>query len=435
MKKIIGITTLFIIILLILFVPIPSGTYKDGGTREYRALTYRIVHWNRLTDDGKYTEIKKYFGMDCFKTIDSLWVMEAQNVEHSFTATVIEINGSNILVEPLDDEVERNSSDRISFYNPNTYIEVEVGSLVEVTYTGNIMESNPAKIAASSWELAKDLRHMEYNEIWLDKNKIDKEKGVQSMDIVITEIYSNCFFARKVIPTPHTIKINGELSDTWCVGDQVLVMHKNTYYDSNTQKIEADMISVEESTFELQDGVAYKPVIYLYPEQMTDVTVKLSLNGNLTCTYPLYNNGWKVLAHPDGTLYDTKGVSYNYLYWEGDVKANWDMTRGFCVKGEDTAAFLEAALEKLGLTRREANEFIVFWLPFMQDNPYNIISFQTAAYIDAAKLNIYPLPDTLIRVFMTYQVADTYVKINKQELTAPERIGFTVVEWGGTNVN
>ena len=110
------------------------------------------------------------------------------------------------------------------------------------------------------------------------------------------------------------------------------------------------------------------------------------------------------------------------------------MTKGFCIKGEDTAAFLEDALEKLGLNRKEANEFIVYWLPIMEQNPYNIISFQTAVYIDAAELQINPAPDTLIRVFMAWQSADEYVELEKQELTAPERTGFTVVEWGGTEI-
>ena len=62
------------------------------------------------------------------------------------------------------------------------------------------------------------------------------------------------------------------------------------------------------------------------------------------------------------------------------------MSNGFCVKGKDTAVFLEGALEQLGLTRREANEFIVYWLPQMEQNPYNIISFQTDAYTNAAEL-------------------------------------------------
>lgn len=147
-------------------------------------------------------------------------------------------------------------------------------------------------------------------------------------------------------------------------------------------------------------NAAYKPVIYLYPKEETDVSVKLILDGKLTCTYPAYNTGWNVTVAPDGTLADAKGQTYNYLYWEGETNAQWDMPEGFCVKGEDTAAFLEEALEKLGLNRREANEYIVYWLPLMEQNPFNVISFQTDIYIDAAELQIDPAPDTLIRIFM-----------------------------------
>ena len=67
----------------------------------------------------------------------------------------------------------------------------------------------------------------------------------------------------------------------------------------------------------------------------------------------------------------------------------------------------------------------------MQNNPYNVITFQTDAYTNAAPLEINPAPDTLIRVFMTYTPSETYVTIKPQDLSAPMREGFTVVEWGG----
>jgi len=110
------------------------------------------------------------------------------------------------------------------------------------------------------------------------------------------------------------------------------------------------------------------------------------------------------------------------------------MRKGFCVKGEDTAAFLEDALEKLGLNRKKANEFIVYWLPLMEQNPYNIISFQTDIYTDTAELQIDPAPDTMIRVFMTFKASDYMIRLLPQKLTALERSGFTVVEWGGTEL-
>ena len=106
-----------------------------------------------------------------------------------------------------------------------------------------------------------------------------------------------------------------------------------------------------------------KPVIYLYPEQETDVRVTLDLAGELTCAYPAYGDGWSVRAAPDGTLTDESGQTYRYLYWEGTSGTDYDFSTGFCVAGEDTAAFLEDALTQLGLNREEANEFIIYWLP------------------------------------------------------------------------
>lgn len=179
-----------------------------------------------------------------------------------------------------------------------------------------------------------------------------------------------------------------------------------------------------------------KPVIYLYPEEITNVSVALNIqHGDLTFTYPKYGiNGWNVIASPDGNLLDESGNQYNYLYWEGAFNASWDFSEGFCVKGEDTAIFLEHALEKLGLNRKEANEFIVYWLPMMEDNEYNIISFQTTSYTDNAELQITPKPDTTIRVMMAWKPSDKKVDIQPQVLSAPERSGFTVVEWGGSQV-
>lgn len=181
--------------------------------------------------------------------------------------------------------------------------------------------------------------------------------------------------------------------------------------------------------------VPEKPVIYLYSEQETLVTVELFFEGKLTATYPKYEDGWKVIARPDGTLTDpVTGREYYCLFWEGIANTEYDFSRGFVVAGVDTAAFLEDALGKLGLTDRETNEFIIYWAPRMEGNAYNLISFQQEAYTASAVLNIDPTPDTLIRVFMAWKALEEPIDIEPQELTAPERKGFTVVEWGGAEV-
>ena len=183
-------------------------------------------------------------------------------------------------------------------------------------------------------------------------------------------------------------------------------------------------------------GAYAKPVIYLYPEEQTDVSVKVQLpeGGELTATYPDYGEGWNVTAMPDGTLYDANGDEYYCLYWEGTGAAKLDMSRGFCVKGSDTASFLREKLMYIGLTAREANEFIIYWLPQMQDNPYNIITLHTSDYAAGVPLDVSPAPDTQIRVFMTFTPSDEPVETAEQDLPHYERNGFTLVEWGGCSL-
>lgn len=55
-------------------------------------------------------------------------------------------------------------------------------------------------------------------------------------------------------------------------------------------------------------------------------------------------------------------------------------------------------------------------------------------YAQTAQLSVDPAPDTLLRVFMAWKSVGEAVEIPAQSLSAPERIGFTVVEWGGCQV-
>ena len=177
-----------------------------------------------------------------------------------------------------------------------------------------------------------------------------------------------------------------------------------------------------------------KPVIYLYPEKETLVRVELDFNGRLTSTYPAYRDGWTVVAQPDGTLTDDSDREYYCLFWEGETQVEYDLSKGFCVKGEDTAEFLEDALVKLGLTDKEANEFINYWLSRMEGNAFNLIAFQQEIYTDNAVLTVTPAPDSMLRVFMAWKAVSVPVDIEAQELQDFERSGFTVVEWGGAEV-
>lgn len=175
-----------------------------------------------------------------------------------------------------------------------------------------------------------------------------------------------------------------------------------------------------------------KPIIYLYPDKDTEVTVKLSNPNSLTHTYPKYESEWKVYAKTDGTLTDLKTNRKLYaLYWEAIDNSKIDMDEGFIVEGKDIVNFLEEKLEILGLNYKESQEFIIYWLPILENNKYNFIRFRTQDEIDNyMKLDINPKPDTIIRVIMDFKRLDKKINIKEQTLENKQRIGFTLVEWG-----
>lgn len=98
-------------------------------------------------------------------------------------------------------------------------------------------------------------------------------------------------------------------------------------------------------------------------------------------------------------------------------------------------SYIKYKLEILGLTEREANEFIIYWLPKLEVNKYNFIRFQTIEEINEnMPLEITPTPDTVIRFMMEYKPLTEYIEVQEQTLTTSVREGFTVVEWGGTEL-
>ncbi|MCG2690561.1 hypothetical protein L6249_00625 [Candidatus Parcubacteria bacterium] len=176
-----------------------------------------------------------------------------------------------------------------------------------------------------------------------------------------------------------------------------------------------------------------KPVIYLYPEKEIDVSVKVNPTGGFSMTEPAYGNGWRVKAEPNGRLYNYQDQKfYPYLFWEGRGLDYHRPSEGFVAARENVKKFLEEKLERLGLVKKEYDEFIEFWLPKMQEKKYYFITFIPKEEFDKlAPLNISPKPDTVIRVFMDYEGLDEYVKVKEQKIITPQRNGFTVVEWGG----
>lgn len=179
-----------------------------------------------------------------------------------------------------------------------------------------------------------------------------------------------------------------------------------------------------------------KPILYIYPTEKTDLTIKLEHSNLITHSYPKYEDKWEVSVNTDGTIYDYKTKrNYYALYWDCRDSSNVDMSEGFVIKGEETARFLEEKLAILGLNEREIDEFVIYWLPKMENNKYNFIRFRTKDEMDKyMKLDIDKDVDTIIRVYMDYKPLKNKIKVHEQKLNRVSRSGFTIVEWGGRNI-
>ncbi|MBO6233129.1 MAG: hypothetical protein J6N78_03625 [Clostridia bacterium] len=186
-----------------------------------------------------------------------------------------------------------------------------------------------------------------------------------------------------------------------------------------------------------KEDVIAKPVIYLYPTEETEISVELKNKDKITCSYPKYTEGWKVLAKPNGDLTDLEtGKNLYSLYYESEDTNNYKMeNEGFVVNGEESAKFLEEKLAILGLNEKEAEEFIIYWLPKLEANKYNYIRFATVEEIESnMQLEITPKPDTSIRILMTFKGLEQPNQVKEQKLKKVERSGYTVVEWAGTEI-
>lgn len=179
-----------------------------------------------------------------------------------------------------------------------------------------------------------------------------------------------------------------------------------------------------------------KPILYLYPENNETIEVKLENDYLIKTSYPKYNDGWIVEANQNGNL-KINNKHYYALYWDEKNMNKTDFKEGFYVEKENAIQFLEEKLNIIGLNEREANEFIMYWLPVLENNNKSVVYFElTDEREQNNKLIITPEPDSLLRlVFHVKKVKFMPKDMKEQQLSTFERKGFVAVEWGGIKYN
>ncbi|KAG9051623.1 hypothetical protein FS837_000010 [Tulasnella sp. UAMH 9824] len=233
--------------------------------------------------------------------------------------------------------------------------------------------------------------------------------------------------------------------------------------------------------------VGGKPVIYLFPPQKLEATVRLSLEPSwrFDAVYPILavQDGpqnewqsiqWEVDAAPDGNLRDRdSGVEVTYLFWEAKTVPKLHRGEGVASKTfipgqthcepEDSVVlpvqkitqYLDHALDLLGLHTSARTDFLTYWLPRFLQHKYIALRFLSQKdYEAAAPLDVSPKPDLVTRVFMIFQGIneDELARWSEAELRATQdavfwqnivgtdpgkqgdRTMFTVLEWGGMEV-
>ena len=153
----------------------------------------------------------------------------------------------------------------------------------------------------------------------------------------------------------------------------------------------------------------------------------------LLTTYPKYENGWKIHLQEDGT-FTVPGNNREYyaLFFDETPNYTCEFTEGFYVTKENAISFLEEKMDYMGFTNRETDEFIMYWLPILENNGQSLVYFeQTEERNEECPLEFSVEPDTIIRTIIHIKKVNGPTAIPEQQLTHYEREGFTVVEWGG----
>lgn len=180
-----------------------------------------------------------------------------------------------------------------------------------------------------------------------------------------------------------------------------------------------------------------KPVIYVYSKRKEKVDIKLNLKGEFLFTYPQYSNGWNFMANPNGTI-EMNDKKYHYLFWDGKLNIETEkinLNEGFIVDKKDQVKFFEEKLSQMGLNSQEIEDYITYWCPRMSANEKNYIHFMfNEEYNNYTGITIDPKPDHLFRVCMLWSKTNG-CNVKEQKIESFKREGFTVVEWGGTEIS
>ena len=268
--------------------------------------------------------------------------------------------------------------------------------------------------------------------------KIKKVSGsiTDCENIPLSDILVQNVNSKKSVFTDSLGKFTIEVSKS-----DILSFTNPSYQSQRIQYLKQKKIVVSLKANPISDKIMVKkPVIYLYPKEKTDVELKINFEGKLLTTFPKLDKSWKVTAYDNGQIFDKKtNRFYSSLFWDGAISfpaSHYQYKTGFVVEKEKLTSFLIEKLEFMGLNTTETNDFMQYWLPILEQNNYTFIHFLVNEDYNVFSTNdVNPKPETSIRIFMEFFGVDEKLSIQPQQLPSTKRSGFTLVEWGGSDVS
>lgn len=176
---------------------------------------------------------------------------------------------------------------------------------------------------------------------------------------------------------------------------------------------------------------AYKPNIYLYPEEEISIRVTFQMPGLIQTVIPEYPGQWLVTGYPDGTIKDVDGEIYTYLFYESITwPCIYQTDEGWLIEADTRREQMKSIMLSYGFTKQETADFIEYWTVKLDQGIDYAMYPQLTSIVDIAMpMNIEPKPDSLFRLWFAFEKNVVPSAIPASQYI--ERDGFTVVEWGG----
>lgn len=178
------------------------------------------------------------------------------------------------------------------------------------------------------------------------------------------------------------------------------------------------------------DTGVYKPNIYLYTEERTEVELTFARPELVTVSIPEYADGWTATAE-NGTV-TVDGETYGFLFYEALTNpALYDYEEAFFIPRDGRAEVLRAILAGYNFTERETADFIEFWDAMLGEDDF-LMYPQLTDTIDRTM----PLETSVefaeyFRIWFAFRVFDGQDYAEATPVFFDRTNRNTLLEWGG----